>query len=389
MTFAVTEATAEAGQELARGLASALDAHYDDAAAHFTRARDLLPADLERLFPPIAAFLESHSRYWQAQLVLHEASRRFAAACAEQQEHLAGLQHLVASSLPAAIGDGSVDARDGRGRDSTIAAGPDLPGLRITCFGRFAVWRTSAPVALCSSRNGQAILRYLAAHPRHRETSDALMETLWPGEPPEQARHKLHCAASALRRALNCDSVARKEAGYLLCEGRTYALNPALSIRIDRDDFVTHYEAGRQAEGAAAIAEYEAACNLHSGPFLPDDLYADWSAAQRERLSQLLVTMCAAVAEYYARTGQHDRAADWAMRILEEDRCDEAAYQLLIRARALGGNRAEAIRQYERCKAVLAAELAVAPLPATTALFYAILRDEMVPAIDSPAVERR
>ncbi len=97
--------------------------------------------------------------------------------------------------------------------------------------------------------------------------------------------------------------------------------------------------------------------------------------------------MCTATAEHHARAGQYHQAADWAMRILEENRCDEAAYQLLIRARALGGNRAEAIRQYERCKSVLAAELGVAPLPTTTALFYAVLRDEVDPGTVAAAVE--
>ena len=208
---------------------------------------------------------------------------------------------------------------------------------------------------------------------------DALMDALWPEDPPETARHKLHCASSALRRALNGADIAPKEAGYLLYEGGAYALNPAFPLLIDSDEFVARHEAGTRAGGAALLAEYEAACRLFTGPFLPDDLYADWSLIRREQLTRLYLTMCAALAARHLAASWYEDAADWALRILAENRCDEAAYRLLMQARARGGDRGEALRQYERCKATLDHELGVAPMPATVALFYTILRGDQLP----------
>lgn len=377
----------EAERELARGLSRALEEDFATAARHFDRARELLPGEHRSLRTSLVAFIDGQSRYHRAERELLEASRRFAATAAEQQCRVDDLQHLLSPYLAEAPTTPTVSVPPSVVHTPTFAAPrPAIAHLQISCFGRFAVRRGGVPIELCANRNGQTILRYLAAHPHHRETSDALMEALWPGDPPGRARHKLHCAISSLRHALNGDGAARKEVSYLICEGGTYALNLALPIRVDSDDFVAHYEAGRRARGYEAVVEYEAACRLVLGTFLPDDLYADWSVARRERLSQLLVTMCAAAAEHHAQAGQHNQAADWAQRILEENRCDEAAYQLLIRACALGGNRAEAIRQYERLKAVLTAELGVAPLPATTELYDAILRNELRPAPTS-AVE--
>jgi DNA-binding SARP family transcriptional activator len=50
------------------------------------------------------------------------------------------------------------------------------------------------------------------------------------------------------------------------------------------------------------------------------------------------------------------------------------------------GRRNEALRHYQRCEQVLQAELSVQPMPETTALFYAILRGEPLPALNSSDV---
>jgi DNA-binding SARP family transcriptional activator len=371
----------DAERELERGVSRAQDDDFATAATHFDRARELLPGEYWSLRASLAAFIDGQSRYRRAERELHEASRRFAAAAAERQGHLAEVRAILALGVGRANDSGATTPARAPalpGRGGVTGQGDRLPPLRINCFGRFVVCRGQEPLAPCQNRNGQAILRYLATQPRHRATMDELMEALWPGQAPETARHKLHCASSALRRALNSGCAGPKEAGYLLYEDGGYAFNPTVAIRIDCDEFQEHFHAGRRTEGAAAIAAFEAACRLYTGPFLPDDLYADWSALRREQLTRMLLTMCAAIAAHYLQAGSPARAVEWSLRILAEDRCDEAAYRLLMRAHALCGNRAEALRQYERCKLTLAEQLGVPPLRPTTDLYEAILRDEAV-----------
>ena len=52
----------------------------------------------------------------------------------------------------------------------------------------------------------------------------------------------------------------------------------------------------------------------------------------------------------------------------------ETSYQLLMRAHAAVGNRAEALRVYERCRSLLSEELGVHPSPQTEAVYLDILR---------------
>jgi DNA-binding SARP family transcriptional activator len=252
----------------------------------------------------------------------------------------------------------------------------EAPALRISCFGRFEVFRVGERVKPCHNRNGQTILRYLTARPLHRESSDLLMDVFWPDDSPDVARHKLHCAMSALRVSLNGEHFAHKSAGFLLHEDGAYGLASDAGIELDVDRFLDGYSDGQRAAGAAAISHYESACQLYKRPFLPEDMYTDWSTARRDQITQVYVTMCSAIADHNCATGNFAAAADWALRILDENACDERAYRQLIGALAGQGRRSEAMRQYRRCESVLGEELGVQPMLETRALFDSIVRGD-------------
>jgi DNA-binding SARP family transcriptional activator len=119
---------------------------------------------------------------------------------------------------------------------------------------------------------------------------------------------------------------------------------------------------------------------LYSGPFLAEDLYADWAFMRREQLAQYHVTMCNALTSHALAAGRYAAAAQWAAAMLEADRCNESALRQLMRAYAAEGQRGEALRQYHRSVQVLQAELGVAPMAETTAVFDAVLQGETPPA---------
>jgi DNA-binding SARP family transcriptional activator len=254
-----------------------------------------------------------------------------------------------------------------------------LPALYFICFGRFEVKRLGQSLSLCSNRNGQAILRYLVAQSGHRVTIDTLMALLWPDDEPEVAHHKLQVAISALRRSLNNGYTSDPGGGYILCKNGVYQLNPSVSLRSDIDEFLAFYQVGRQYGGSAAIVQYEAACRLYTGPFLPEDLYADWPLIQREQLRQAHLVMCVALAEHYLEVGHYEDVAKWASAMLKENRCDEVAHRLLIRVYAAEGRRSEALRQYQHCERVVAEELGMPLMPETVNLFHATLSGQILP----------
>ncbi len=251
--------------------------------------------------------------------------------------------------------------------------------LYFVCFGRFEVKRLGRTISLCSNRNGQAILRYLVAQSGHRVTMDTLMALLWPDDEPEVAHHKLQVAISALRRSLNNGYTSDPGGGYILCKNGVYQLNPSVSLRSDIDEFLAFYQAGKLHGASAAIVQYEAACSLYTGPFLPEDLYADWPLIQREQLRQAYLVMCGALAEHYLEVGHFEYAAKWASAMLKENRCDEVAHRLLIRVYAADGRRSEALRQYQHCERVVAEELGMPLMPETVNLFHAILSGQILP----------
>ena len=364
---------------------------YTEGVAFFALAR-------ERLFPHPVPFMSALDVLDQAiASYLHSQQ-----ALAEQQAQLDALNKLLMTLMkdiasptrarPRETREGhqplqllqptKPTAENSRQYPSSLEEGNTLPALYITCFSRFEVRRSDPSgslINLCNNLKGQAILRYLIAQPKYRATMDMLMAVFWPDDEPEAANHKLRVAVSALRRSLNGDVVSEPGGGYILCTHQAYQLHPSVVLRTDVDEFLALYLAGQQAsDREKAMAFYEKACHLYTGPFLTEDLYADWSFIRREELSKTYVVMCDKLAEFNLKMGRYQDATKWASAILKVDRCDEEAHRQLIRAYVAEGRRNEALRQYRYCQRVLNEELGIQPASETQRLFHMLLKDEIV-----------
>lgn len=357
---------------------------YAEAAALLTLAQEyLLPAQVQ-LADVLHSFLQYYQGYRAVQQELQKVSLCFAGIQNELQRHITAFESAV-SALTQSIKDVEVILKDGqnhlneRGPENLLTQsivevdGKDtawrnndtvLPGLSVTCFGRFTVKRFGEVVTLCPSRNGQGILRYLIAQGGHYATSDVLKAIFWPEDEGEVGQRKLHVAISALRRSLHTVLGTEHGDGYILYKNGMYLLNPNIEIVTDVNEFMQCYSRGQQRQHER-IALYERACQLYKGPFLYEDLYADWSSLQREQLSQAYLVMCRILAEHYMESQHYQEAAQWATALLKEDRCNEVAHRLLIQIYAAQGRRSEAHQQYQRCEMMLREELGVQPMPET------------------------
>src|SRR5258708_17462871 len=165
-------------------------------------------------------------------------------------------------------------------------SGNMLPSLFLTCFGHFEVRQFGQVVALCHNRSGQTILRYLVAQPGYYASVDSLMDALWPEDPPQVARRKLQIAVSALRRSLNSDYSSDPGGGYVLCKDQFYLLNPAAEIRTDVDEFLSLWQAAKQAGGNQILHLYAKAGFLKCDNKRGDDSGDDpWECVPRPRAS--------------------------------------------------------------------------------------------------------
>lgn len=367
---------------LERGLHYARQGTYGEAVRVLTDTLEQLPFDQISLATVIERFIQNCESCWHAQQALNLASKHFAEIDGAQEIQLLALEKLL-SSLQKETPDALLSPQT-TSPNSTLYTQLASPGdknalseLSIVCFGHFEVRREGKPIVLCSSRSGQRILRYLVAQPKRCSTSDTLLALLWPEDEPKVAQSKLHIAISALRHSLNHGYACPTGHGYIVCKKHVYSFNPAVTIKTDVDEFMYWYQLGQHTP-EEQIALYERACTLYTGPFLTEDVYADWPFLQREQYSQAYLSMCRVLSEHYLKVHAYEDAAKWATAILEEDRCDETAYRQLIQIYVYQGNRSKAVRQYQLCEKVLLKELGVQLSPETVQVFQQFLAQDAV-----------
>jgi DNA-binding SARP family transcriptional activator len=238
--------------------------------------------------------------------------------------------------------------------------------LAISVLGRFAVAidDRQLPAPAVTHRPAAAVVKLLALAPAHRLPSDALIEHLWPELPADRGGANLRKAVHFARRALGSEDA-------IGTHGDVVALWPAATVVVDAGRF--------EATARAAIATQEPriaaeAADLYPGELLPDDRYASWTDAPRERLRELALAV-------YKIARRWERA-------LEIDPLDEEAHRGRMRDQLESGNRKAAIQQFERLRAALREQLGVAPDPQTVAVFDEVLASER-PEAPTPAQRAR
>ena len=127
------------------------------------------------------------------------------------------------------------------------------------------------------------------------------------------------------------------------------------------------------------------AVELYDGPFLDSfslptsPEFETWIIRERRVWESLYMKALADLMEEYTTRGEYDAAISCAQRYLAADDLAEDVHRRLISLHTVVGDRGAALRQFERCVAALERELGVSPLPATRAVYQAILEDRHPP----------
>src|SRR5438094_6424800 len=196
-------------------------------------------------------------------------------------------------------------------------------------------------------RKHVALLVYLARSPRRRRTREHLVGLLWSDRDEKQARHSLSEALRVFRRALGDDEVqADVDQIGLGADG----------VTLDCDRFAELYARGDW-PGAAALVEGD----FLEGLSIPDaSQFEDWLGGERVRWRAQSVDALIRYADGLLARGDPAAAATAALRARDVDRASEPAARAAMRALALAGDRAAALRVGRR---VLAAPPAARPRP--------------------------
>jgi DNA-binding SARP family transcriptional activator len=233
-------------------------------------------------------------------------------------------------------------------------SGPAPASVRVLGPARVTVAGVDAPTELLW-RKHLALLVYLARSPRRSRTREHLVGLLWSDRDDKQARHSLSEALRVLRRVLGENAVQADVDQVRLV---------ADCVTLDCD---------RLAE-LSARGEWAAAAGLVEGEFLeglaiPEaNEFENWLAAERDlwrrRALEALVQGAAAA---LAR-GDAAAAARAGLRAVAFDRTAEPAARVAMRALALAGDRAAALRVADGLARALREALDTAPEPETLRL---------------------
>jgi DNA-binding SARP family transcriptional activator len=224
------------------------------------------------------------------------------------------------------------------------------------------------------------LFQFLLCHRGRRVPREQVATSLWPEAASREASARLRVTLSAAKRVLRVeqpDQPGGDLPSVVFSDGKALWLDPGADLQVDAGEFTRLIERARGIEARdpdAALEEYRRALRLYQGDFLADAAYEDWAADERERLLSLYLSAGARAAELLTDRRRYDEAVHLCQQILERDPCWEDAYYLLMRCHAEQGNRALAMRVYQRCAARLGQDLGVTPSPRTVALRDAIAR---------------
>jgi DNA-binding SARP family transcriptional activator len=115
---------------------------------------------------------------------------------------------------------------------------------------------------------------------------------------------------------------------------------------------------------------------LYQGPLL-EGWYQDWCLLERERLQSMYLAMLDKLMSYYEAHDDYETSLLYGMHIMCYDRARERTHRRMMRLYYLTGDRAEALRQYERCAGALEEELGVSPSKSTIAIYRQIQADQL------------
>lgn len=230
---------------------------------------------------------------------------------------------------------------------------------------------------LLGGPQARLVFAALALGRRHPVPREELAALLWPEHPPKSWEGALRGVLSRVRAFLghagyDASAVLRNRAGcYVLAlpEGTEVDVEAAESALIEAEALAVH--------GAFAQARSRAhdAHEILALPFLPG-LDGDWVDERRTRWRSARLRALAVSVTTELHLGRADAAVTRASQLVDLDPFRESSHRLLMTAHAAGGDRAAALRAYERCRRLLNSELGVGPSPETESAFLRLLDDD-------------
>ena len=266
--------------------------------------------------------------------------------------------------------------------------------LQVFLFGGFDLRRGGEAVPPIPSRAGRSLFALLVMDRGVRHPRERLADRFWPDLPPARARRRLSHTLWQIQDALG---ELPGDVQYLEATPDALAFSAEAACWVDVEEFERRFDElrERRADGrtrARDLPDLEQVVELYRGEFLSGH-YEAWVVDEQERLQQRYLEALTLLIAVAKGQGAYDDALLYARRLTNQDPLREDGHREVMRLSMLLGRTADAIRQFERCREVLAEELGTEPAAATVQLYERIIRQRDLGGVEplpdpSPFPER-
>jgi DNA-binding SARP family transcriptional activator len=258
--------------------------------------------------------------------------------------------------------------------------------LSVRLFGKPAIERAGQALEGLHANKAQVLFCYLLLHRNRAHSRDSLATLLWSESPTSTSKKYLRQAFWQLQLAFQSD-ISSGPGRLLITDGDSVRLDPGLSLWLDVDVFE---RAAARVQGKTGeqlmpndAAVLDEAVSLYTGDLL-EGWYQDWCLCERERLQSTFILLLDKLMASAEATADYEKGMAYGEQILRHDRAREKTYQRMMRLQCLAGDRAGAIRQFQRCVSALDQELGVRPSKQTLEV-YELIRGDHLQSIPSAA----
>ncbi|MBI5969983.1 MAG: hypothetical protein HY884_02380 [Deltaproteobacteria bacterium] len=243
--------------------------------------------------------------------------------------------------------------------------------LKIYTLGRLDLSKDTERVRFPKKGQGKALalLKALVALGGRDVPMERISDALWPDADGDTASASLYTTIHRLKKLIQSEDVIIVGDGRVSLDGRLCWTDVSAV-----EFFLAGAEEKRlRNDKDNAVALIEKAAALYKGHFLSTESENDLYAPLRERLRLKFSNSLDAAGKCREESGDHAKALEFYRRGVEIDELSEVYYRKLMKTHALLGNRAEAIKLYNRLKRLLSNVLNIEPSAETQKVYKNLL----------------
>jgi DNA-binding SARP family transcriptional activator/predicted ATPase len=256
---------------------------------------------------------------------------------------------------------------------------------RIELLGGFRMSCNGVPVTTVSTSRVHALLAHLLLNGGSPVSRQQIAFLFWPDSSEPQARTNLRQLFHHLRSAWHAAD------DYIESDAQMVRWRTREPFTFDVSEFEAALAEGDEARGQENSSEARRVLlrcvDLYRGDLLPE-LHDEWIESHRERLKQKYSAVLRSLIALFEQVRDYPAAIRHAESLLSQDPFQETVHQTIMQLHGVNGDRAGALRAFERCATALRRDLGVEPGMVTRRMRDQISKAEMQPNFNSEVPAR-